>query len=324
MRHPEPPSEVSAPERARTEEPPAWLAQYDTLTGLPNRDLFRERLGQSLAAADRDGRQLGILYIDLDGFKNVNDAHGHDAGDQLLALVASRLQACASDGDTVGRLGGDEFAMVIASLADADDAELVAGLVVAQLALPFNLDGRETLITASIGIAIFPCDGTDANLLLKNADTAMYQGKEQGRNNFQNYSVELDDAATGRRQLAQELRQAIAQGEFELHYQPQVALDSGCVVGIEAMLRWWHPARGMLAAAEFIDVAEKTGLIVQIGEWVFETACRQVVEWQRAGYPELFVAVNVSPVEVRRGRVVQHVQRALALSGLAPDRKSVV
>ncbi|MBK7472772.1 MAG: EAL domain-containing protein [Betaproteobacteria bacterium] len=308
----------TALERAHAEERLAWLAQYDTLTGLPNRDLFHERLGQSLVTAERDGSQLGILYIDLDGFKNVNDAHGHNTGDQLLRLVARRLEACVREGDTVGRLGGDEFAIVIAKLASADDAELVAEQVVAQLAQPFDLDGRETLITASIGISIYPGDGMDAGLLLKNADTAMYQGKEQGRNNFQNYSVDLDEAATGRRQLAQELRDAIAREEFELHYQPQVALESGCVVGIEAMLRWWHPERGMLAAAEFIDVAEETGLIVQLGEWVFETACRQTVEWQRSGYPELFVTVNVSPVEIRRGRVVQQVQRALERSGLAP------
>ena len=308
----------AALERAHAEERLAWLAQYDTLTGLPNRDLFHERLGQSLVTAERDGCQLGILYIDLDGFKNVNDAHGHNAGDELLRLVARRLEACVREGDTVGRLGGDEFAIVIGNLATADDAELVAEQVVAQLAQPFDLDGRETLITASIGISIYPGDGTDASLLLKNADTAMYQGKEQGRNNFQNYSVELDEEATGRRQLAQELRLAVARDEFELHYQPQVALDSGRVVGIEAMLRWWHPERGMLAAAEFIGVAEESGLIVQIGEWVFETACRQTMEWQRAGYPDLFVTVNVSPVEIRRGKVVQHAQRALERSGLAP------
>ena len=308
----------TALERAHAEERLAWLAQYDTLTGLPNRDLFHERLGQSLVTAERDGCQLGILYIDLDGFKNVNDAHGHNAGDELLRLVARRLEACVREGDTVGRLGGDEFAIVIGNLATADDAELVAEQVVAQLAQPFDLDGRETLITASIGISIYPGDGTDASLLLKNADTAMYQGKEQGRNNFQNYSVELDEEATGRRQLAQELRLAVARDEFELHYQPQVALDSGRVVGIEAMLRWWHPERGMLAAAEFIGVAEESGLIVQIGEWVFETACRQTMEWQRAGYPDLFVTVNVSPVEIRRGKVVQHAQRALERSGLAP------
>ncbi|MBK7473086.1 MAG: diguanylate cyclase [Betaproteobacteria bacterium] len=244
----------AALERAHAEERLAWLAQYDTLTGLPNRDLFHERLGQSLVTAERDGCQLGILYIDLDGFKNVNDAHGHNAGDELLRLVARRLEACVREGDTVGRLGGDEFAIVIGNLATADDAELVAEQVVAQLAQPFDLDGRETLITASIGISIYPGDGTDASLLLKNADTAMYQGKEQG----------------------------------------------------------------MLAAAEFIGVAEESGLIVQIGEWVFETACRQTMEWQRAGYPDLFVTVNVSPVEIRRGKVVQHAQRALERSGLAP------
>ena len=257
------------------------------------------------------------MYIDLDDFKNINDNHGHDGGDRLLRLVAERLRSCVRHGDTVGRLGGDEFAIAIANLANDDDADLVAEQVVAQLAQPFDLDGRETLITASIGISVYPIDGTDADLLLKNADTAMYQGKEQGRNNFQSYSPELDDAAAASRRLELELRHAIEHEEFELHYQPQVSLDTGRVIGVEAMLRWWHPVRGILAASEFIDVAEQTGLIIPIGQWAFEAACKQTVKWQRAGLPDLFVAVNVSPVEIRRGKVVEHVRRALEHSGLA-------
>jgi diguanylate cyclase (GGDEF)-like protein len=308
----------AAVERRAAEERLAYLARYDSLTGLANRELFRDQLAKSLKDARRDDCLVGILYIDLDGFKNVNDSHGHDIGDRLLTLVAERLQSCVRHGDTVGRLGGDEFAIVIARMAEADDADLVAAQVVEQLARPFDLDGRETLITASIGISIYPIDGTDANVLLKNADTAMYQGKEQGRNNFQNYSVELDDAAANRRQVALELRHAIEHEEFELHFQPQVSLDTGRVIGAEAMLRWRHPVHGMLAADRFIDVAEETGLILRIGQWVFETACRQAAEWQSAGHPELFVAVNVSPLEIRRGRVVEQAQRALDRSGLAP------
>ncbi|MFS8086239.1 MAG: diguanylate cyclase domain-containing protein, partial [Acidobacteriota bacterium] len=257
-------------ERVRAEERLAYLAQHDSLTGLANRDKLRDRLVQSLINAERNEAMVGVLYLDLDEFKEVNDSYGHDAGDRLLTLVAERLRLCVRRGDTVGRLGGDEFAIVLADLAVADDAELVAEQVVERLAQPFDLDGRQTLITASIGISIYPMDGTDANVLLKNADTAMYQGKEQGRNNFQNYSVELDDAAAGRRQLAMELRHAIEHDEFELHYQPQVSIDTGRVIGVEAMLRWWHPLHGMLAAGEFIEVAEETGLIVQIGHWVFE------------------------------------------------------
>lgn len=308
----------TAIERRIAGERLAYLAQHDALTGLANRELFRDRLAESLIKAERNERMVGILYIDLDGFKNVNDAHGHDTGDRLLTLVAERLDSCVRKSDTVGRLGGDEFAIALAGLANVEDAHRVAEQVVEVLALPFDLDGRQMLITASIGISIYPADGLDADLLLKNADTAMYQGKDQGRNNFQNYSVELDNAAVNRRKVAQELRHAIAHDEFELHYQPQVSLASGLVIGSEAMLRWWHPVHGMLAAVEFIDVAEETGIIVQIGQWVFETACKQTVAWQRAGYPELFVAVNVSPVEIRRGRVVEQVQRALRLSGLAP------
>jgi diguanylate cyclase (GGDEF)-like protein/PAS domain S-box-containing protein len=308
----------TAIERRHAEEKLAYLARYDSLTGLANREMFRDRLAQSLAKAERDESMVGILYIDLDGFKNVNDSHGHDTGDKLLTLVAQRLQSCVRKSDTVGRLGGDEFAIVVTGLADADTADVVAEKVVEQLARPFDLDGRETLITASIGISIYPVDGTDANLLLKNADTAMYQGKEQGRNNFQNYSVELDHAAAGRRQLALEMRHAIEHQEFELHYQPQVSLESGRIIGAEAFLRWWHPAHGMLAAGEFIEVAEETGLIVEIGQWVFETACKQAAEWQRSGFPDIFVAVNVSPVEIRRGKVVEQARQALEHSGLAP------
>jgi diguanylate cyclase (GGDEF)-like protein/PAS domain S-box-containing protein len=305
-------------ERVHAEKRLAYLAQHDALTGLANRELLRDRLAEALTDAERNETMAGVLYLDLDEFKDVNDSYGHEAGDLLLTLVAERLRSCVRRGDTVGRLGGDEFAIVLTDLAVADEANLVAEQVVEQLAQPFDLEGRETLITASIGIAIYPIDGADANSLLRNADTAMYQGKEQGRNNFQSYSVELDDAAAGRKQLATELRQAIEHEEFELHYQPQVSLDTGRVIGVEAMLRWWHPVYGMLAAGEFIDVAEETGLIVQIGHWVFETACKQTVEWQRAGLSDLFVAVNVSPVEILRGRVVEQVQRALECSGLAP------
>lgn len=313
----------TAIERRIAEERLAYLARHDALTGLANRELFRDRLAESLTRAERNARMVGILYIDLDGFKSVNDAHGHDTGDRLLTLVAERLELCVRKGDTVGRLGGDEFAIALTGLANVDDADRVAEQVVEVLAQPFALDGREMLITASIGISIYPADGLDANHLLKNADTAMYQGKEQGRNNFQNYSVELDNAAANRRKVALELRHAIAHDEFELHYQPQVSLGSGLVVGSEAMLRWWHPEHGMLAAVEFIEVAEETGIIVEIGQWVFETACKQTVLWQRAGFPELFVAVNVSPVEIRRGRVVEQVQRALRLSGLAPGHLEI-
>ena len=205
------------------------------------------------------------------------------------------------------------------NLIDENDTNRVADQAVSQLARPFNLDGRDTLITASIGISNYPADGTDADLLLKKADTAMYQGKERGRNNFQHYSVELEEAAAARTQLQLDLNRAIHDGEFELFYQPQVSLDNGRITGVEALLRWRHPQRGMLDAVDFIGAAQETGLIVQIGQWAFESACRQVVQWHRAGPADLHVTVNVSPVEMRSGRIVGQVRNALLQSGLAPQ-----
>jgi diguanylate cyclase (GGDEF)-like protein/PAS domain S-box-containing protein len=307
--------DIAIERRAATQKL-ARMARYDSLTGLANRDQFRETLVERLDMANGAGRLVGVLYIDLDGFKAVNDSHGHAAGDQLLRAVAERLQASVRSADIVGRLGGDEFGIIVADLACADDAQAVAGKVVSHLGQPFDLDGGRMLITASIGIAVYPLDGADAGTLLRNADSAMYQGKELGRNNFQNYSIAIDAAATERRRLAVDLRHAIARREFELHYQPQVALDSGRVIGVEAMLRWWHPTRGLMLAGEFIRLAEESGDLVRITQWVIDTACDQAAAWRRGGSPDLFVSVNFSPVELRNSDVPHQTGCALQRAGL--------
>jgi diguanylate cyclase (GGDEF)-like protein len=258
------------------------------------------------------------MFIDLDGFKDVNDTFGHGIGDELLIRVAQRLQDCIRTGDSVGRQGGDEFAIVLSTMAKADDANVVAQHVLEALARPFDLGGHEVRLTASLGISIYPGDGDTPELLLKNADTAMYRAKEQGRNGCQFYTEELNTRVTRRLALEQELRRAIERNEFTLFYQPELSLDSGRVIGVEALIRWQHPVRGLLAPAEFIALAEETGLILPIGKWVVETACAQAAEWHRRGHRDLFVAVNVSPLEIRRGDVAEQIRGALSRSGLNP------
>ncbi|MBA3775742.1 MAG: EAL domain-containing protein, partial [Betaproteobacteria bacterium] len=309
---------TTAIDRKNADQKVAYLAQFDALTGLPNRNLFRDRLAQTLTQAERNGWQVGVVFLDLDDFKDVNDTCGHAAGDKLLTLVAHRLQQSVRSGDTVGRLGGDEFGIVFSNVAEAADANLVAQQVVAALERPFLLDGEEIQIGASLGISLYPADGAGPEVLLKNADTAMYRAKEQGRNNFQFYTEELNAQATRRMGLERELRRGIERGEFELYYQPQVSLDTGRIIGVEALIRWQHPDRGLLSPAEFIGVAEETRLILPIGQWVIEAACAQAAAWHRAGRTKVFVAVNVSPAEVRRGNVVSHIRETLAQSGLDP------
>ena len=306
----------TALERRNAEEKLAYLAQFDSLTGLPNRDLFRDRLTRTVAQAAQNGWLLGILYIDLDGFKVVNDTFGHDAGDRLLTLVAERLRGCVRNSDTVGRLGGDEFAIVLANMAGAGDAERIAQHVVAALVQPFKVEGRDTRMTASVGIAVYPGDGLNADALLKSADTAMYRAKEQGRNNFQFYTAEPNSRRTHHWQLEHELRAAIEQEQFELYYQPEISLDTRRIIGVEALIRWHHPERGLLGPDEFIETAEDAGMILAIERWVLETACTEAASWHRAGHDDVFVAVNVSPVEIQRGKVAEQVQRALSMSGL--------
>jgi len=304
--------------RKEVEEQLLHLAHYDTLTDLPNRTLFYDRLQQSLAHSRREDGTAAVIFIDLDRFKLVNDTLGHAAGDHLLQQAARRLKAKLRASDTVGRLGGDEFAVILSDLASADDAGAVAQQLMRVLEQPFELDGREMFITASVGITLFPTDGTDPDTLLKNADAAMYRAKEQGRNTCQFYRAEMNARSVERVSLERHLRRALERGEFLLHYQPQLHLKTGQIIGMEALIRWQHPEMGLVSPAKFIPVAEETGLIVDIGSWVLCTACAQNKAFQEAGLPPITVAVNLSPRQFRQRGLVKSIRAILEDTGLNP------
>ena len=271
-----------------------YLAYHDGLTALPNRSLFSKLLGQSISQAHRYDRQLAVLFLDLDRFKQINDTLGHEAGDQLLQEVATRLKACLRDSDTVARLGGDEFVVLLPELDVEKYAATVAQKILSAVARPFVLLGQEFRVTASIGISTYPQDGLDEQTLTKNADIAMYQAKEEGKNNFQFYSEKLNANSLERLTLESGLRHALERNEFQLHYQAKRDIRSGRITGMEALLRWQHPDLGTVAPMQFIPVAEETGLIVPIGKWVLKTACLQNVAWQSEGLPHLSMAVNLT------------------------------
>jgi len=257
--------------------------------------------------------------VDLDRFKLINDSLGHHQGDALIRQVGERMLACVRPGDTVGRISGDEFAVVLADMARPDDAALVAQKVLDTLARPFDLGGNEAYVTASIGIAAFPGDGDDAEALLKNADMAMYRAKEQARNSYCFFTAQMNERSMAKVQLNTDLRHAIERSEFQLHYQPKVDLASGKLRGMEALLRWNHPVRGMVSPGEFIPALEDSGLIVAVGEWVVEEACRQVRHWQAAGCMPVPVAVNLSPKQFRRRDLDAQIGDALARAGLSAE-----
>ena len=296
------------------------LAHYDPLTDLANRLLFGAQLRHALGRAARRSDLLAVMEIDLDGFKNVNDTLGHPAGDKLLQIVARRLREVLRNEDIVARLGGDEFAIVMESLGSADDAAIVAGKIIAAVAEPLDLDGQAARVTSSIGIALFPADGSDATTLLKAADTAMYVGKRDGRNTYRFYDAHMSAAVRQRHELEQGLRLAIERDELELWYQPQIDLARCRVVGAEALVRWRHPERGLMPPAEFLQVASDTGLIVPLGEWVLRTACRQLRSWQAEGIVLDHIAVNVDGQQVVRSDFVATVEAVLAETGLPPER----
>ncbi|OPY95935.1 diguanylate cyclase [Bradyrhizobium sacchari] len=302
-------------ERIRANERIAHMAHYDALTDLPNRVLMRGHLERRVAELHH-GKPFAILYIDVDEFKGVNDSLGHEVGDELLRQVASRLRACVSGNDLVARLGGDEFAIVKAGTSDHAELTVLAESILNALRVPVNCKGQEVPTDASIGIAVAPEHGDNLDDLLKRADLAMYAAKSEGRGTFRIFVPEYDAKARMRRQLELDLRQALARGEFEVHYQPLVDLAADVVTGCEALLRWRHPERGMVSPADFIPVAEDTGLIGEIGEWVLRQACAEA-----AGWPDnIHIAVNVSPVQFRSRSLALKVAAALADSGLAPRR----
>lgn len=304
----------------QSEEQLEQLAHHDPLTGLPNRLLFNARLSHALDQSRRHSQQLSLLFIDLDRFKHINDSFGHVVGDELLCQVAHRLTDCMREEDTVARIGGDEFIVLLENSGQPSPVAATAEKILASFEMPFQLLGREAFISPSIGISVYPRDGRDSGSLMRNADTAMYRAKEAGRNGYAFYTEEMTAQALQRVLLENNLRKALEQDELLLHYQPQLEMENGSLIGVEALLRWWQPASGLIPPDQFIPLAEESGLILPIGEWVLHTACRQAKRWLERGVPFGRVSVNIATPQIRRGNLVQLVQRVLQETGLPPHR----
>ncbi len=305
-------------ERKRSEAHLRHMANHDSATGLPNRRALLDRLRRELARSRRGDRSFGLLFIDLDGFKRVNDALGHSSGDRVLRTVAQRLLTCAPNGSMVARIGGDEFAMVLTEITDRESAERMAGTIVSALGAPLAIGNKKITLGASIGISIHPSDASDIGELMRNADLAMYRAKAEGGECCRFWDSDMQGRASELEALDRALRNALAREEFELYYQPQFDVTSGRIIGAEALLRWNHPERGVVGPAEFLARAEENGMIVPINEWVLERACREAKSWQDRGLPPLRVAVNMSPIQFRRTNVPLLVAAALGKSGLHP------
>ena len=295
-------------------------AQHDVVTGLPNRVLLNDRITQAIALARRNENPLAVIFLDLDRFKNINDSLGHATGDNLLQSVSRRLLASVRKSDTVSRQGGDEFVILLSETTNPEDAATSAKKILLSLSGPHSIGGQDLFIDGSIGISVYPGDGEDAETLIKNADTAMYHAKECGRNNFQFFEAEMNSKAVERQSLESGLRLALERGEFLLHYQPKVKLRTGAITGVEALIRWLRPDRGLVPPAQFIPIAEDSGLILPIGRWVLREACRQAREWQDAGLLFKRIAVNVSAAEFRHKDFVEGVQTILAETGFEASR----
>lgn len=305
-------------DRKKAEKEILQLAHYDTLTGLPNRSLFHDRLSQAISLSSRNGSSLAVLFLDLDRFKHVNDAFGHQIGDLLLKEVSRRLNSCVRATDTVARIGGDEFVIILNSLVKCSQAGAVASKIVNAMSHPFQLGGHELYSGVSVGIALFPADGTDVDTLLKHADIAMYQAKECGRGTFKFFSPDHNEKMVQRMQLEQALRRAIEHQELFLDYQPQIDNATGAITGVEALVRWNHPQYGLLLPGLFISIAEDTGLIIPLGEWVLRTACHQAKAWQRAGHRQLRMAVNISPRQFQQRGLMPMIDAILQETGCDP------
>ncbi len=297
----------------------AHQAQHDALTGLPNRLLFNEYLIQAIAEAKDKQGKLAVIFLDLDRFKLINDTMGHNLGDQLLNNVAKRIRETLRQGDTIARLGGDEFLVLLPEIKDEQEAVSISERILEVFTQPIILDGDEVYMSTSIGISLYPSDGSDMETLVKQADTAMYHAKEQGRNNYQFFTAGLNIKANKRLSTENNLRKALVRGEFVLHYQPQVDFESGCIVGLEALIRWNSREQGLVSPISFITIAEETGLIVPIGEWVLRTACAQNMVWQELGYPLLRMAVNISARQFREPNFIKLVVGILQETGMAPQ-----
>ena len=298
----------------------AHSAQHDFLTGLPNRTLLNDRIGRAIAQAGRYKKKVVVLFLDLDGFKHINDSLGHPVGDKLLQSVARRLSDSVRGGDTVSRQGGDEFIVLLTEVTELLDASAKAGKILKALAEAHSTDHHELHVTGSIGISVYPDDGLDAETLIKNADTAMYQAKANGRQSYQFFKPAMNVRAVERQSIEENLRRALKQGEFELHYQPKINLKTRAIIGAEALIRWTHPSRGSVPPAEFIPVAEDSGLIVPIGAWVLREACRQSRAWTDAGLPAMTMAVNVSSMEFANEDFLEGVFSTLSETGMPHNR----
>jgi diguanylate cyclase (GGDEF)-like protein len=303
-------------EAVRAEERIRFMGSHDALTGLPNRSLLRDRIGEALARARRGGQMFCVHYLDLDNFKSVNDTHGHPVGDLLLRQATARLGACLRETDTLARLGGDEFVVLQAELEKPEQAGSLARRLVETMAEPFDLEGRQAFLGVSIGVSVYPGDGADADALLRHADLAMYRAKSDGRNTYRFFERAMDARIQERRLLELELRRAVAKGEFELYYQPQVDAMTEAVIGCEALVRWRHPTRGLVGPGGFIGVAEEIGVIVPLGAWVLQQACRDAASWP----DHIGVAVNLSAAQFKGMSLVATVTAALEASRLAPSR----
>lgn len=294
------------------------MAHYDALTKLPNRTLFGDRIQQALAAARRSGKNVALLFLDLDRFKSINDSLGHLSGDLLLQSVANRLKSCVREMDTVCRQGGDEFMVLLTEIDRAEDAAHIATKIVSAMSEAHLVEGNRLIVTFSIGISIYPDDAVDSPLMIKNADAAMYHAKEKGRNNFQFFTPDMNAEASQRLELESDLRRAVQQWEFVLHYQPQTDNRSGKIVGMEALIRWQHPDKGLISPARFIPIAEECGLINSIGEWVLKTACMQNKKWQDEELLKVPVAVNISALQFHQKHFKETVAQVLRESCLEP------
>jgi diguanylate cyclase len=299
------------------------LATHDAATGLPNRVLLDDRLSQAMAHAHRDGQTFAVLVLDLDRFKQINDSLGHRAGDTVLKEISGRLGTAVRDIDTVARIGGDEFVIVVSPHAPRQEADALGERLKEALRAPLAIGGVDIHVTASIGIALYPADGSSADSLLAHADAAMYCAKQRGRNNVQWFSRGMDAMTLERLSLESDLHEALARGQLELFYQPKADVATGEVHSAEALIRWHHPKRGLILPETFIPLAEETGLIHEIGTWVLKEACRQCVEWQRAGLPDVRIAVNVSAAQFRRGDLLDIVRRSLKETGLEPQHLEI-
>ena len=306
-------------ERRQAETRLAYMANYDSVTGLPNRHLLRERLDRAIKHEARSHRHLAIMFLDLDNFKSINDTLGHDVGDRVLQVVANRLLACLRESDTVARIGGDEFTVLVEDMTTMESIAALAQQIIDSLSLPFPLDGREMFCTVSVGIAIYPDDSESLDGLMKSADSAMYRAKEQGRNTYRFFTEDMHRRAYERLLLENRLRGALKRGEFQLHYQPQIDVASGATVGIEALLRWNDEERGLVPPVEFIGVLEDTGMIVEVGHWVLEEACAFNQSLREIGLPPIRVAVNISPRQFRQKGLVESIRQILSNTGLGAE-----